>query len=72
MYICLCKDVTDRHIRAVIKSGACTFGEVRKACKVGTQCGKCTRNARDLVQQELGMVQQELKASTRSNEAVFA
>ncbi|HAG94641.1 MAG: (2Fe-2S)-binding protein [Pseudomonadales bacterium] len=53
MYICLCKDVTDRQLRESIRRGACSFGQVRRHCNLGGKCGKCMGEARLIVQKEL-------------------
>lgn len=50
MYVCLCKGVTDRQIKAAIDSGACSMGHLRKSLGVASQCGKCSASARELLQ----------------------
>ena len=50
MYVCLCKAVTDRQIRESINGGACSYAEVRQQLGVATQCGKCSRQAKTIVQ----------------------
>ncbi len=49
MYVCLCKAVTDRQIRESINGGASSFDAVRKELGVATQCGKCTQQAKSIV-----------------------
>lgn len=51
MYICLCKAVTDRQIKAAIDQGACSLGKLRKTLGVASQCGKCSVSARELLQE---------------------
>jgi bacterioferritin-associated ferredoxin len=41
MYFCLCKNVTESQLEAIIKSGYCTKSQIRNKLKVGTICGKC-------------------------------
>ncbi|HVL92388.1 MAG TPA: (2Fe-2S)-binding protein [Acidimicrobiales bacterium] len=41
MYICHCRAVTDRTIRAAIGSGATTVSEVARRCGAGARCGGC-------------------------------
>lgn len=41
MYVCLCKGVTDGHIRQHVAEGARTWREVREQTGCATQCGKC-------------------------------
>lgn len=49
MYICICKAVTESQICEAIRSGACTRKEITECLKVGTACGKCNREIRDLL-----------------------
>lgn len=39
--VCHCRRVTDRHIRQAVRQGACTLGEVARACQAGGSCGGC-------------------------------
>lgn len=48
MYICLCKAVTDSHIREAVEKGATNFGQVRKELGLASQCGKCGILAREV------------------------
>jgi bacterioferritin-associated ferredoxin len=48
MYICLCKGVTDRHIREAVDAGAGSFGEIRRKLELASQCGKCGILAREV------------------------
>jgi bacterioferritin-associated ferredoxin len=41
MYVCSCKAVTDRTVRAAITSGASTLDQVGTMCGAGTVCGGC-------------------------------
>ena len=52
MYICICHAVTDREIRACIEDGATSMRELRQQLCVGTQCGKCAREVRDILKTE--------------------
>lgn len=49
MYVCLCKGITDRQIRAAIDDGANSLGKLRKTLGVASQCGKCACVARELL-----------------------
>lgn len=53
MYVCLCRAVTDRQIRDSVENGASSFREVRKELEVGTCCGRCVPEARELINQTL-------------------
>jgi bacterioferritin-associated ferredoxin len=41
MLVCLCKGVSDRHVREAISRGASTIEEVGDECGAGTGCGAC-------------------------------
>lgn len=49
MYVCICKQITDRQIRELCKSGHSDLSEIRARLGVATECGKCTRHARSIV-----------------------
>ena len=41
MYVCACRVVRERTVRAAIASGASTIDEVGRRCGAGTVCGGC-------------------------------
>lgn len=41
MYVCLCRGVTDRKIRAAIAAGASDLAAVGTATGAGIECGTC-------------------------------
>jgi len=49
MYVCICRAVTDRQIRAAAEAGVRTMRDLRKALGVCSDCGKCGPCARDLL-----------------------
>ncbi|PAU86480.1 (2Fe-2S)-binding protein [Pseudomonas sp. WN033] len=53
MYVCLCKGVTDRQIRDAINSGACSMRDLRESLDVASQCGKCGRDCKSLLNETL-------------------
>ena len=53
MYVCLCKGITDRQIKAAIDNGASSIGQLRKALGVASQCGKCSVTTREILQESL-------------------
>lgn len=53
MYICVCKAVTDKAIRHLVADGACSMRELKQCLGVGSQCGKCTPAAQDLLNRSL-------------------
>ena len=48
MYVCLCKGITEDHIRSAVVDGASSYGEVRSTLGVSTQCGRCSLHARSV------------------------
>ena len=53
MYVCVCKAVTDSRIRRSVGEGACTIRDLARECGLGTGCGKCVPQARELLSQAL-------------------
>lgn len=53
MYVCVCKAVTDKQIRAAVDQGAESMREVRRSLGVSTQCGRCACVARDVFNEAL-------------------
>lgn len=41
MYVCHCRAVTDRTIRAAIADGADDLAELAQSCGAGSRCGGC-------------------------------
>jgi bacterioferritin-associated ferredoxin len=46
MIICVCKAVSERHIRSAVKSGATSLRDLTRKLGVGTCCGKCVPEAK--------------------------
>jgi bacterioferritin-associated ferredoxin len=46
MIICVCKAVSDRHIRAAVNEGASSMRDLTRELRVGTCCGKCVPEAK--------------------------
>ena len=53
MYVCICKGITENQIRDAIRGGLCTRKEISRCLKVGTTCGKCNREVRNLLRHSL-------------------
>ena len=54
MYICLCHGITEKQIRACVRSGeARTLCELRGQLGVATQCGCCEGQASELLDEVL-------------------
>lgn len=49
MYVCLCRGITDHQIRDAACAGACSMRCLNKSLGVATQCGKCARQAKQIL-----------------------
>jgi bacterioferritin-associated ferredoxin len=55
MYVCVCKAVSDRAIRrSVTDEGVVTLRELSRRHGVGTCCGKCVPEVREMLAQVRG------------------
>jgi bacterioferritin-associated ferredoxin len=57
MIVCVCKAVSDRHIRAVVKNGATRLQDLSRQTGLGTCCGKCLPEARTALNDSLRMLE---------------
>jgi bacterioferritin-associated ferredoxin len=55
MIVCVCKAVSDRHIRAAVKGGATRLQDLSRQTGLGTCCGKCLPEARTTLAESLRM-----------------
>jgi bacterioferritin-associated ferredoxin len=46
MIVCVCKAVSDRHIRSAVNGGISSVTELSRKTGLGTCCGKCVPEAR--------------------------
>ncbi|GAB2923681.1 bacterioferritin-associated ferredoxin [Rheinheimera gaetbuli] len=53
MYVCLCKAVTDKTIKQKVAEGVASMRELKMCTGVGSQCGKCTCQAQQILHNEL-------------------
>ena len=58
MIICVCKAVSDRHIRAAVNCGATNLRDLTRELGVGTCCGKCVPEARATLSNSLDALSQ--------------
>ena len=54
MYVCVCRAVTDSHIRDAVKDGAQSLKDLRRILGVTQDCGRCASCARDCLQAACG------------------
>ncbi len=50
MYVCLCHGVTNHTVARAVASGATTSGQVAAACFAGSECGRCRRTVRAIIE----------------------
>ena len=53
MIVCVCKAVSDRHIRAAVNGGATHVRDLSRELGLGTCCGKCLPAARAALAESL-------------------
>ncbi|HKP42325.1 (2Fe-2S)-binding protein [Mycobacterium sp.] len=49
MYVCLCLGVTSDTVRRAVEAGASTSKQVADVCGAGSQCGRCRRTVRAII-----------------------
>jgi len=59
MYMCLCKAVTDKQIREAVCGGACKMRDLRESLGLASQCGRCGKASRALVEETLKSLQKD-------------
>lgn len=64
MYICVCKGITDSHIKEAVAEGATTLRAVRMQLGAASQCGRCAeatcaviKEAKDEIQSQVALSQ---------------
>lgn len=53
MFVCVCRAVSDRRIRRAVDEGAVTLRDLTRDLAVGTCCGKCVPQAREILERAL-------------------
>ncbi|WP_087719947.1 (2Fe-2S)-binding protein [Salinicola salarius] len=53
MFVCLCKNVTDRQLREAVSQGARSWKEVQEMTGCSSQCGKCACVGKTIVKDAL-------------------
>ena len=51
--VCVCKQVTERRIRKVVRAGRRRFISVKQATEAGSSCGMCQPIVEDIIKDEL-------------------
>ena len=50
MYVCLCIGVTNQSVADAVAAGASTSKQVAAACGAGSECGRCRRTVRAVIE----------------------
>lgn len=50
MFVCLCTGVTSHTVDECVAKGASTSKEVAAACGAGSDCGRCRRTVRSIIE----------------------
>ncbi|MDE9430463.1 bacterioferritin-associated ferredoxin [Xenorhabdus bovienii] len=57
MYICLCNAISDKTIRNIVRQQHVrSIRELRDFVSVGSDCGKCIRQAREIMNEEIAQL----------------
>jgi bacterioferritin-associated ferredoxin len=51
MYVCICRQITDKQIREMCLEGTNRLADLRDKLGVASDCGKCGRHARSIVRE---------------------
>ncbi len=51
MYVCICRQVTDRDIRQAVAQGASRMRDLREQLGVSEQCGRCAGCAHEVLKE---------------------
>ncbi|MBE2294067.1 MAG: (2Fe-2S)-binding protein [Phycisphaerales bacterium] len=49
MFLCICKSVSDTQIREAVEQGARSVGDLSARFGLGTECGKCLDDVRQVL-----------------------
>ncbi|MCB1648391.1 MAG: (2Fe-2S)-binding protein [Pseudomonadales bacterium] len=49
MYVCICRQITDKQIREVCSQGSSRIADLRDKLGLASECGKCGRHALSIV-----------------------
>lgn len=61
MYVCGCRAVTDRQVRAAVRAGATTVTEVAEHCGAAGRCGSCADLVHAIIQATGGVSERRVR-----------
>jgi bacterioferritin-associated ferredoxin len=50
MYVCLCVGITSHAVANAVAAGATTCNEVAAQCGAGSDCGRCRKSIRAIIE----------------------
>ncbi|MDX1873907.1 (2Fe-2S)-binding protein [Mycolicibacterium sp. 120266] len=50
MYVCLCLGITNTTVSDAVARGATTTRQIAAACGAGSECGRCRRTVRAVIE----------------------
>jgi bacterioferritin-associated ferredoxin len=50
MFVCLCTGVTSQVVTELVAGGATTSKQIADACGAGSDCGRCRRTVRAIIE----------------------
>ncbi|MFT4584174.1 MAG: bacterioferritin-associated ferredoxin [Gammaproteobacteria bacterium] len=50
MYVCICKNVTEKDIKRAVREGACSISCLQSTLGVATGCGECRVIAKEILE----------------------
>ena len=56
MYVCLCRGITEQDIKEAVANGAESYREIRDFLDLGTCCGRCAPEAKNIINEELAEI----------------
>lgn len=64
MYVCLCNGISDKTLRhAIRKYHPHSLQQLRRIVPVGQECGKCIRQAREILEEEIAQLPKFVKVA---------
>lgn len=64
MFVCLCTGVTTQVVSDVVANGATTSKQVAAACGAGSDCGRCRRTVRAIIEDYFSQQRQPVRAQS--------
>lgn len=61
MLLCVCKGVSDSHVKQKASQGICTMQKLKCETGLGSQCGACRKSTRQLLNQIKGSATVQMK-----------